>query len=674
MSLAVQFRYENKILSFSSNYLNNLREKLSKTDQSLSLWARQDLRYKLFKKAKPPIGVNTGPKEEYTEYSLLLNETNKQSHFIPIRSLIYRAAKALKEIKPCWMMSPTAVSQYIADEKVTFDLCILDEASQMTPENAIPALARCKQIIIVGDTNQLPPTHFFKKNVLAEYISNDEESEADLLEESILEMAIDKFSPKRQLLWHYRSRHSGLINFCNHLIYDDKLTVYPSPTEQNPDMGVTLVKTYGEYKSSLNPIEASLMARWALLHMKNDPNRSLGLVTFNEKQRNYISELMDIAIEENDYALEYVNKWKIINDGLESFFIKNLENVQGDERDVIFIGTVYGPEKKDGVVAQRFGPITGWAGRRRLNVLFSRAKQKIVTFTSMSPTDIRANENDQTGTAMLKQWLIYSEMGGSNQVFKKNFETSDLEPSLEKFVISRVEDQVFMVDRNVGTEGYALDLAVKNAYYPLGYLIGLEGDGRSYYHNVSVRDRDCLRPKVLTGLGWELFRIWTTAWYTDPLGELKQLNALLENRVAKANIIVKRIAVGDLVTIKFLDEPQIIKEILISNSHTNLNDKFCWHNSPLGKALIGQEEKDEVQIKINNTIRFVLIESIIKGVGLELNEQTIKVFPEIFLPPSASLYKRTYDNENDNIELLIDDEKLETVDDTENDDIYEDDF
>jgi transcription elongation GreA/GreB family factor len=267
----------------------------------------------------------------------------------------------------------------------------------------------------------------------------------------------------------------------------------------------------------------------------------LGLVTFNEKQRSFISDLMERAIEANGYALKYVDKWKTKNDGLETFFVKNLENVQGDERDVIFIGTVYGPEKKGGPVAQRFGPVTGASGRRRLNVLFSRAKQKIVTFTSMNPSDIKANEGDQSGPAMLREWLTYCELGGTGQEYVKGADKSDDEPSLEKFVRSQVEAMGYPVDQNVGTEGYALDLTVKADSYPLGYLMGLEGDGPSYSQNVSDRDRDRLRPEVLTGLGWKLGRLWSSAWYANPEGELAALKAALALNLDQAQAALAKL-------------------------------------------------------------------------------------------------------------------------------------
>ncbi|MDR2301666.1 MAG: DUF4011 domain-containing protein [Deltaproteobacteria bacterium] len=711
MALKVRQTHNQELLNFSSLELNRYREALAQRDLDLIKWARLDLARALFMGANPPVGVSFGRKSDYTQYSLLVNEIGKKKQFTPIRNLIGRAAQAIMELKPCWMMSPTAVSQYLSDESVTFDLGILDEASQMPPENAIPSLARCKQIIIVGDTNQLPPTNFFQKNVLAEsYVDEDGgEAEPETLEESILEVAIERFSPKRRLLWHYRSRHSALINFCNHVIYDDELTVYPSPSEKRPDMGLTLVKVPGLYQRSLNPIEAQTMVKWALSHMKNDPNRSLGLVTFNEKQRSFISDLMERAIESNDYALKYVDDWKNRNDGLETFFVKNLENVQGDERDVIFIGTVYGPEKKDGPVAQRFGPVTGASGRRRLNVLFSRAKQKIVTFTSMGPADVKANEADQTGTSMLKQWLTYCEMGGLGQEFKKRPEGLENEPSLEKHVLSKVKALGFQVDQNVGTEGYALDLTVASDSYPMGYLMGLEGDGPSYNQNVSDRDRDRLRPEVLTGLGWKLGRLWTSAWYANPDGELEALKTALDLNLSEAQAAlaklpptpdplaapgspadgfapdqdieddldqelddedtdddpgvlgpeaqsspgpddVKRVAVGDLVKIKYLDPPQSTKEIFIVDSDNGLGENYYPKDSPLALVLLDQEEEDEVQFLRDKRIKNILIESITKGAALSAKPkpaQGVSISTRVQFPaPTLDDDGRVLDDDN----------------------------
>jgi superfamily I DNA and/or RNA helicase len=260
---------------------------------------------------------------------------------------------------------------------------------------------RCGQTVIVGDTNQLPPGSFFKSLI----DDGDEDEDETVLNESILEMANATFRPSRRLRWHYRSRHSGLIRFSNRLVYDDDLIVFPSATEALSRMGVDFRSVNGRYKSGTNPIEAKAVVEAALEFMRMDPNRSLGIVTLNQKQRDLISEEFELALASNFSAVKYIENWKERNDGLEEFFVKNLENVQGDERDVIFIGTVYGPEEPGARVMQRFGPINGLAGRRRLNVLFTRAKEKIVTFSSMTASDIVADEHANPGAYMLGRWL-----------------------------------------------------------------------------------------------------------------------------------------------------------------------------------------------------------------------------------------------------------------------------
>ena len=303
--------------------------------------SRAVLRAKVKASAKPPYGIGVGKKSAWTELALIENETSKKQRYIPVRDLTRRAGKALLELKPCWMMSPLAVAQYLEKGRLTFDLCIIDEASQMTPEDSVGALARSRRAMIVGDTNQLPPSSFFRKMI------DDEDADEDetVLSESILEMANATFRPARRLRWHYRSRHSGLIKFSNRLVYNDDLVVFPSATETRKGMGVEFRAVPGLYKSGTNAIEAREMVESAIRFMKDDPDRSLGIVTLNQKQRELIFEEMEYALSHDPAAARYVEDWAERNDGLEEFFIKNLENVQGDERDVIFIGTVYGPEE-----------------------------------------------------------------------------------------------------------------------------------------------------------------------------------------------------------------------------------------------------------------------------------------------------------------------------------------
>jgi len=348
--------------------------------------------------------------------------------------LTKRAGKALLEIKPCWMMSPLAVAQYIEKGSIEFDLVIIDEASQMTPEDAIGALTRCKQAMVVGDTNQLPPTPFFKK-ILDDI---EEEEDESVLEESILEMANAVFRPARRLRWHYRSKHPGLIAFSNRYVYDDDLTIFPCPDINGTDKGVSFHSVEGFYSKGTNPIEATEIVNAAIKFMHNCKDMSLGIVVLNQKQQELVDEQLQYAIAHDPVAQEYVEKWKSpkVRDGLEPLFIKNLENVQGDERDVIFIGTVYGPEKAGAPVMQRFGPINGIAGKRRLNVLFTRAKHRIITFSSMTANDIRVDKYSNKGVELLQAWLEYC---ASGKLLTRELTEREPGSPFEEFVISQLK-------------------------------------------------------------------------------------------------------------------------------------------------------------------------------------------------------------------------------------------
>jgi superfamily I DNA and/or RNA helicase/very-short-patch-repair endonuclease len=458
----------------------------------------------------------------------LYNEIGKIKKHIALRQLIPRATKALQEIKPCWMMSPTSVSQYLNSEAIEFDLCILDEASQMPPENAIASLARCRQFMIVGDVNQLPPSDFFKKRLNVEdEAENYDDAAYEPLGDSILDKARENFGSKRRLLWHYRSRHQALIEFSNKHIYDDSLVVFPSPTGEVAGMGVELIAIKnGIYNSGLNQNEAEAMAQAALKFMKSQSHRSLGLVTLNLKQAELLREKLEALIAENSYASSYEQEWQTKNDGLEKFFVKNLENVQGDERDVIFIGTVYGPDKLGGPVANRFGPVAGFAGRRRLNVLFTRAKEKIVTFTSMTPEDIKVSEEMKVGPAMLKSWLKYSYDGGYIQSYKT--EEPPPRPSLIGYVAEKISELGWQRDFRLGSDRYRLDLAVKSRGKQ-GYVLGLESDGPTYQLAESTRDRELLREEVLKGLGWNINRLWTVDWFSQAVNKLEKIKTLLQS-------------------------------------------------------------------------------------------------------------------------------------------------
>ena len=519
--------YGARLARFPGVVLDQLRAKLAEKDRQIIKLTREHLRWHVHGHASPPGGVGVGKRSEWTEMALLNNEMAKQRRFVSVRDLTRRAAKALQELKPCWMMSPLAVAQYAPKESISFDVCIIDEASQMPPEAAVGALLRCKQVVVVGDTNQLPPSSFFKKMIDDE---EDDDEDEKVLDESILGLANGRFHPRRRLRWHYRSRHSGLIRFSNRLIYDDDLIVFPSATESMQRMGVEYRKVPGLYKSGTNAIEAQAMVEAILHFMRTDPDRSLGVVTLNQKQRDLIAEEFEDTISRDRVAQAYVEVWKARHEGLEEFFIKNLENVQGDERDVIFIGTVYGPESADGKVAQRFGPINGVAGKRRLNVLFSRAKEKIVTFSSMTAADVVAEETGNPGTYMLKCWLNYV-ANGTLDAGKATDRAPDSD--FELFVMDQIKAMGCVPVPQVGVAGYFVDIGIKHPDWPHGYLLGVECDGASYHSAKSARDRDRLRQEVMERLGWRFHRIWSTDWFNNPRSETQRLREVILNRLAE---------------------------------------------------------------------------------------------------------------------------------------------
>jgi very-short-patch-repair endonuclease len=459
-------------------------------------------------------GNGTGPKSSFTGASLIRSELTKQKRHIPIRDLIRRSGLALQQLKPCWMMSPLSVAQFIAGHSVRFDLIVIDEASQMRPEDAIGALVRGDRVIVVGDQKQLPPTAFFDRAV---EMTPEEIEEGDVVDaESILDETLRKFGSPRQLRVHYRSHYESLIAFSNHYFYNDSLIIYPSPNSAAGEGGVRSHFADGLYKSSLNVKEADGLLDAALTFMRGNPDLSAGIVTMNYAQREYINEELERRIAQDDQAAEYIAKWEPT---LYPFFVKNLESVQGDERDVIFISTVYGPETHGGKVAQRFGPILGPAGWRRLNVLFTRARQRVELFTSMRPSDIPVGESAGRGVQALRNYLEYAET--------RRLETGigcrrDPDSDFELAVARALTRRGFHVDFQIGVAHCFIDIGVKNPRTGT-YILGVECDGATYHSSRYARERDRIREDKLRSLGWNLYRIWSTDWFANPERETEEL-------------------------------------------------------------------------------------------------------------------------------------------------------
>lgn len=465
----------------------------------------------------PPTGSSFGPRRTWTNMSLLASEFPKQKRFLPVRQLIARAGSAITELMPCVMMSPLSLAKYLEPGGLEFDLLVIDEASQMRPEDALGALLRANQIVVVGDPKQLPPTDFFTR---AEDDINDDDEE-DIDAESILDICDATFGKRRRLKWHYRSNCESLIAFSNYHFYGNGLITFPKPA---PDVfSISLNRVDGEFQARCNPIEAKAIAEAAFNYVRTEMRnseenvRSFGIVALNVQQRELIQEEFSRLSSGDELYEDYL---RICSDKGEEPFIKNLENVQGDERDTMFISMTYGKNAKTGIMHQRFGPINGKQGHRRLNVLFTRARSGIELFTSFDSSDVKVKETSSEGVKILHSYLEYAETRG--RAFVEIID-GEADSDFEVEVAERLAIRGFKVEFQVGVSGYKIDIGVRHPDNESIFLAGVECDGATYHSSASARDRDRIREEVLKRLGWNLVRVWSTDWFENPDKETDKL-------------------------------------------------------------------------------------------------------------------------------------------------------
>ena len=343
-----------------------------------------------------------------SDMGILLGEFIKKKRHMPIRSLMKNAGGLIQNIKPCFMMSPLSVAQFLDPQTVKFDVIIFDEASQVRPEDALGSLLRGNQAVVIGDSRQLPPTSFFDKIIEAEPDASDETVAMPSDIESILNLCKRGF-PAKELRWHYRSRHESLIALSNSRFYNNALYVYPSPMKNTPELGLKFIhlsdSPYDRGSSSVNRGEAREVAKAVIEHFEQYPEKSLGVGTFNIKQQQAILEEIEVLLQKNPDIQQFFK-----NDKNEDFFVKNLETIQGDERDVIFISIGFGKDST-GRLYQQFGPLNQDGGERRLNVLITRAREKCVVFSNFKSRDLTISENTPIGVKILKLFLEYAETG-----------------------------------------------------------------------------------------------------------------------------------------------------------------------------------------------------------------------------------------------------------------------
>lgn len=455
------------------------------------------------------------------EMEILRGEFKKKRSHKPLRRLFKEAPEAVRRLKPCVLMSPLSVARYLDAGMRQFDVVIFDEASQIPPWDAIGAIARADQAIIVGDSRQLPPTNFFSTRV------DEEMEEEDLVEfESILDQAVVSGVAEMSLDWHYRSRHESLIAFSNHHYYDNRLHIFPSPEQAVAHLGVRWVEVNGYYDrggSRTNRAEGEAVVEELVAHLR-DPRRSrksVGVVTFSMAQQRLIEDLVDKA------RREFPEIERFFGDVAEGVFIKNLENVQGDERDVMLFSIGYGPDQA-GKVAMNFGPLNRQGGERRLNVAVTRARELLVLFSTLRADQIDLSRTAALGVRHLKNFLEYAERGAEALVGAVTGASQGAYDSpFERQVAQALRAAGWTVHTQVGVAGYRIDLGVVDPQRPGAYLLGVECDGASYHSSKNARDRDRIRQNVLERLGWKLHRIWSTEWWHSRKREVERLLTLL---------------------------------------------------------------------------------------------------------------------------------------------------
>lgn len=503
------------LAQFSGKDQEAIRARFAEIDNQLTKLQRQQLAAKI-DQHNVPEGNNSGKVKDRTQLALLKHEAGKKTRHESIRSLMLRAPEALQGLKPCFMMSPMAVAQYLPAGKVHFDIIVMDEASQMRPEEALGAISRGSQLVVVGDPKQLPPTSFFSRQGGDDDEDSDETSLAQD-SESILEAAMPLFKLRR-LRWHYRSRHESLIAFSNKAFYDSNLVVYPSPHRESNEFGVKFVRvSRGRFVEQRNIEEAEIVAKAIEHHLLHRSEESLGVVAMNVKQAEQIDRTLEQLAKQNLALQEALSRNKEIDEPL---FIKNLENVQGDERDVIYISTTYGPMEIGGSVPQRFGPINGADGWRRLNVLFTRSKKRMQVFASFTASDVIAIGTSSRGVLALRDFLQFAESGHMPHI-RETGRASDSD--FEVAVIEELERHGYQCEPQVGVAGFFIDLAVRDPGQPGRYLMGIECDGAAYHSAKSARDRDRLRQSVLEQLGWRIRRIWSVDWFRNARLQLEPI-------------------------------------------------------------------------------------------------------------------------------------------------------
>jgi very-short-patch-repair endonuclease len=466
---------------------------------------------------------------QHPEQAILVRrEAAKRSRHIPLRNLLASAPEVLTRIAPCWVASPLSVSQLLDGNKRHFDIVIFDEASQILPEEAIPALYRAEQVVVAGDRHQLPPTTFFATFIEDDDDIPDEEVGDTIGFESVLD-ALQAFLPNWLLEWHYRSEDERLITFSNTNVYSGRLVTFPSARDHEAIRHILVLHdaAMGGQEDSASR-EVDEVVRQVLLHAETRPHESLGVITMGIKHANRVQAALDRALDLRPNLSDFFSL-----DREERFFVKNLETVQGDERDAIILSIGYG-KAANGDLPHRFGPLTQDVGYRRLNVAVTRAKRRMCVISSFAHDEIDLNRSGSRGVSLLKAYLEYAASGGTRlpEVQPGN------EPlnAFEADVRDELDSRGITTRPQFGASRYRIDLVAMHPQRPGRPVLAIECDGASYHSSATARDRDRLRQAHLQRLGWRFHRIWSTDWFYSREQEIERMIASYEDAVRVADL------------------------------------------------------------------------------------------------------------------------------------------
>lgn len=467
----------------------------------------------------------------------LKSEIARKRGHMALRKVLKLCGSPIQAMKPVFMMSPLSVAQFLEPGAIEFDLLVIDEASQVEPVDALGAIARCKQVVVVGDDKQLPPTAFFSRTVGSDELDEEQEGAQAKDLESILSLCAAKGLPQRMLQWHYRSRHESLIAVSNKEFYEGNLFIVPSPDKERRELGLKLhylpEGRFDRGNSYKNHVEAIAIAQAVIEHARDRPDLTLGVGAMSVRQRQAITDELEVARRQHPELERFFTTHLH-----EPFFVKNLENIQGDERDVILISIGYGRSKSDDKLYQNYGPLNSDGGHRRLNVLITRARERCEVFTSILADDIRVDERSKQGVIALKTFLKYA---GGGDLGVPTMTGKGADSPFEESVQEVLTKHGLQVDNQVGVAGFFIDLAIVDPETPGRYLLGLECDGATYHSSPSARDRDRLHQEILEAHGWNIHRIWSADWFQREKDETNRLlNAVADAKARSRESLEQR--------------------------------------------------------------------------------------------------------------------------------------